>query len=344
MRRYPLLFVRGAWWHYKMPPPIMLLVLLMPNLGSVFDLLLALASLISVIAFVCNFGYAINEIFDVEEDAKVERDNVASAIGIPRIVLIAALSAVTSTVIAFIAIGTVGAALTACALFISVAYSAPPIRLKERTWLGVLADASAAHVYPALLCIIIASRSQPGALDGKLIAATLIWSLTLGVRGILVHQLLDEELDRASGLNTVVHVHGRDRIIWLVKFIIAPIEIGSLIAIVWLANLGSAFWSVVLAYALVETWKVLAGSRVLLFLRGGSRHVPFLNNSFYEVWGPLAALIESSAYHAAMLTLAVLYVVLFWPRVFAELRAIAQLVYRTAMTLGTWSASRWYGR
>jgi hypothetical protein len=342
MPQIPSFFVRSAWWHYKIPPPIMLLTLLLAHRTDFFGLVVALSSEIAVIALVCNFGYAVNEIFDVEEDARAGRSNIASVTGIYRIAIVAALSAALSVVLAWFAFGIAGVPLTAGALLISLAYSAPPVRLKDRRWLGVVADASAAHLYPALLCFVIASQFR--APEFPIVAASIAWSLALGTRGILLHQLLDDDLDRTAGLTTVVHIHGRKRIIGLIKFGVAPLEIGALLALCWLLEPGPAFWAVIVVYALVEQGKVLSGVRGVLFSSSGGRHVPFLNNSIYEVWGPLAALIAASSTEPAVLILVAVYVVLFWRRVFAEFRASVGMALRLATALGAWSGRRRYGR
>src|SRR5205823_4309031 len=113
------------------------------------DFLLALASLVTVIALVCNFGYAINDLSDVEEDARTGKENAASRLGASGLMLVAFLSAFSSLAIAALAIGEAAAALTLCALLLPLAYSMPPLRIKQRKWMGVIADTLAAHVYPA---------------------------------------------------------------------------------------------------------------------------------------------------------------------------------------------------
>src|ERR1041384_3398777 len=112
MPQTPLFFIRSSWWHYKMPPPIMLLTLMLANRTEVSALAIALALEVIVIALVCNFGYAVNEIFDVDADARSGRSNVASVCGIRRIGAIALLSAAIATALAWSAIGAFGAALT----------------------------------------------------------------------------------------------------------------------------------------------------------------------------------------------------------------------------------------
>jgi 4-hydroxybenzoate polyprenyltransferase len=329
-------FVRpDQWWYYKIPPPIMLLVLLLAGRASGSDFLLALAALVTVIALVCNFGYAINDLFDVEEDARTGKENAVSRLGASGLTFVAVLSAFGSLAIAALAIGEAGAALTLCALLLPLAYSMPPLRIKERKWIGVLADATAAHVYPAILCVVIASQWSGGGLPGTMIVAVVLWSLMLGLRGILSHQLLDADVDRESGLITVVHDHGAGHIVKGLKYGVAPIEIASLITVVLQSNVGAVFWCAVLIYAVTETLRTVAGHRVLLFSKSGSRYVPFLGNNFYQVWGPLAVMADVAAGDRQQLLLPLLFVALFWRRVFGEAKVIAGMARNTVRALGS---------
>jgi len=315
-----MFFVRvRQWWFYKIPPPVMLLTLLLSGRASAIDLLLALACLVIVIVLVCNVGYAFNEQFDVEEDARIAKANVTARVGARHLWLVIALSAVGSLVVAYLAIGASAFVLTLCALFLPLAYSVPPLRLKERKWLGVLADAAAAHVYPALLCLLIAGQRTPYVSSAPLVVTIVLWSLVFGLRGILTHQTVDDDLDRVAGLTSVVHEHGRDAIIKLILRFIVPIEIGCFVLTILQVSPGAAFYSVVCVYLLFEALKVQRRWKSIIFTRGElSAYIPFLNNSFYEVWGPLGAALDVAARDWVLLVLLPILIVLFWPRFHVE--------------------------
>lgn len=213
--------------------------------------------------------------------------------------------------------------LTLCALLLSFAYSVPPLRLKERGWLGVLADAMAAHVYPALLCLLIAAPRAPYGLSKPLAVTVLLWSLAFGLRGFLTHLVLDDELDRDSGLRTVVHDHGRDFTINLLLRCIAPLEIGCFIFVILQAPPGIIFYAVVCVYLLFEALKMHWCWKSIIFTRDKpTSYIPFLNNSFYEVWGPLGAALAVAANDWHSLLLPPALVGLFWSRVRAEWKTV----------------------
>jgi 4-hydroxybenzoate polyprenyltransferase len=318
-----IFFIRVRdWWFYKMPPPIMLLTMLAGHVPAI-DLLLALASLVVVIALACNLGYALNELFDVEEDTKKGKPNVTAHTGPRNLWFIAGMSAAGSLLAGFTCIGGAAVILTLCSQLLSLAYSAPPLRLKERKWLGVLADAMGAHVYPAMLCLLIAARWAPDG-PGELFTGTvLLWSLAFGLRGILSHLTLDDELDRAAGLTTVVHDHGRESTVNLLLRFIAPLEIGCFILVVLQVSPGMIFYAVICIYLLFEALKVYWRWKSIIFTRDTlSNYIPFLNNSFYEVWGPLGAASAAAANDWNMLLLPPILVLLFWSRICVEWKMI----------------------
>jgi hypothetical protein len=302
---------------------------------GVSQLFLALTSLLIIISLVANFGYVLNELSDVDEDARVKRLNITAFAGAARLWTIAVICVVGSLSLAWYWIGWTGLILTAGVLLFPIAYSVRPVRLKERKWFGILADTCAAHVYPVLLCVMVGSQTQEQ-ISGTLFVVLLLWSFMLGLRGILVHQLVDEELDRAGGLRTVIHDHGRNAVIGLVKYLVAPIEIFCLLITVLLSCAGPVFYILSCIYIAYEISKIWAGWHLVLFSRTEAPYVPFLNNGFYEVWGPIAASFDAATHHAALLALPLMFVVLFWSRVITELKMIGALSRDTVRLATAW--------
>jgi hypothetical protein len=77
---------------------------------------------------------------------------------------------------------------------------------------------------------------------------------------------------------------------------------------------------------------------VTVFTRRGQRYLPFVDEGFYKVWGPMAAIATAGLTDAVYLLLLPLYVVLFRPRValeWAQLRttgvAASKYLIRTAV-------------
>ena len=81
-------------------------------------------------------------------------------------------------------------------------YSAPPFRLKKRGFLGVLADACGAHLFPSLF--VVAGTIHALQIQTEWIWLLVIgsWAFLYGLRGILWHQFLDRNNDISIQLNT----------------------------------------------------------------------------------------------------------------------------------------------
>src|SRR5882757_9757810 len=146
-----------AWWYNKVPLSILTFLLLIDGTHLTLTALVAMTGLVFLICSVANYGYAINELFDQDEDHRAGRTNATDAIGNRGMRTIIVGSALTALALASLLAGIIGSALTAGVLLLPLAYSVPPLRLKERAWWGVCADAAAAHVYPAMLALAAVS-------------------------------------------------------------------------------------------------------------------------------------------------------------------------------------------
>jgi 1,4-dihydroxy-2-naphthoate octaprenyltransferase len=104
-------------------------------------------------------------------------------------------------------------------------YSLPPFRLKARGAAGALADACGAHLFPTLVAVVIVVRFAGIEANPVWVAATSLWAFAYGLRGILWHQLLDAEADRAAAVSTFVQRSGRDRAVALARWVIFPVEL-----------------------------------------------------------------------------------------------------------------------
>jgi 4-hydroxybenzoate polyprenyltransferase len=308
-----------AWWFNKVPLSILLVLLLIDGERLTYPTVTAVAAVIAIVCCVANYGYALNELFDVDEDRRGGRANLAATVSRARMWGIIVLSAGCAMVLAALLAGAAGSALTAGELLLPLAYSMPPLRVKERGWLGVLADAVGAHLYPAMLALVVV-RHWSTRSDAALFAvAVAIWSLATGLRGILSHQLQSEEHDRATSLSTIVHRYGHATIERLVVFGILPIEVAAFCAVVLQSHATALFKTAWLLFILYELLKfTLNAFPVVVFKPEGQPYLPFVDEGFYKVWGPLALALDASLSDPFYLILVPLYVLLFRPRVQME--------------------------
>jgi 4-hydroxybenzoate polyprenyltransferase len=315
-----LILVRPrAWWNNKVPLSICVLLLLVDGKPCTVEVLVSLIALVGIVCCVANYGYALNELFDRDEDRRAGRSNAAETASNRRMWSIIVTSAAVALGVAQAAGGVAASLLTVGVLLLPLAYSVPPLRVKERGWAGILADALAAHVYPAVLALVVVSHQLFPVRHALLIVCAAIWSLATGLRGILSHQLQSEDSDRGAGLTTVVHRLGHGRLVRLVVLVILPIEIVSL-AMLLLQSDGTVFLkTIAVTFVLYEFLKFRFNLfPVLVFTRRGQRYLPFVDEGFYKVWGPLALVVDAAFSDFLYLSLVPAFVLLFRPRITHE--------------------------
>ncbi|MEA3151362.1 MAG: hypothetical protein QOD56_2301 [Gammaproteobacteria bacterium] len=337
----PRYLVRArAWWFNKVPLSITLLLLLLDGTALT---VLAVISVVLVVLTVCavgNYGYALNDLYDVEEDARARRSNAVGALGRRRVTMIVVTSALAAGLLATIAAGAWGAALTFIELLLPLIYSVPPLRIKERKWLGLAADALAAHIYPAALALLTVSHLEVLRLPALLSACALTWSAAVGIRGILSHQLHTAERDRQGGLATVVHQFGPSPLERFIAFVLLPIEVAGFVGAVAVCGGGPILWGFGTLYLACETFRTIHGGFVVTALRPeGQRYLPFVEESFYKAWGPIVLALDAARVDLSFLMFIPLYAWLFKPHLLAEASRIRDLarafLSRTASPDGT---------
>jgi 4-hydroxybenzoate polyprenyltransferase len=308
-----------AWWYNKMPLAVLLLLLLIDGKPFTFSVVAALVGLLGTVCSIANFAYALNELFDLDEDAKIGRTNAAAQNTRRWMWIVIVCSALFALGFAASVAGTAGFWLTALELLLPLAYSVPPLRFKQREWAGIFADAIAAHVYSAVLTLVILWHQGLREPDLRIVIPVLLWAAATGLRGILSHQLQSEENDRRAGLSTVVHRLGAERLVALVVNVILPVEILSFCAVLLECD-GTAFlMCIVILFMLYEWLKLrLNAYPVITFTKTGQAYIPFVDEGLYKVWGPLALALDASLIDLRYLALAPLFFLVFRPRIDQE--------------------------
>jgi len=174
-------------------------------------------------------------------------------------------------------------------------YSLPPVRLKARGFLGLLADASGAHLFPTLLVVSLVHRWRAEPVEAVWFAAVAVWSLCLGLRGNLWHQLSDLPNDEKTGLRTFARRHKITRLNRLGNFVIFPAEAAAFAVMLW--RLGSPLAFVLLGlYALLE-WSRSSWWKMNLVIVAPKERFHIVMLEYYEAFFPLAVLLASAAAH-----------------------------------------------
>ena len=216
-------------WNYKAPLLIALPYLTIA-LGRVpWDRALpgTLAALCTI-AGIAGVAYFINDLGDVRADLLAGKDNAVAGMDWRQ-------RALTLTVFLAAALGPwlylpftrTSALLLAAEFGLFVIYCFPPFRLKERGFLGVIADAAYAHTLPAVLAVLTFSymASEPIADLAALLLALAGWQFALGMRNIVLHQLQDHDADVAAGSRTLAVTLGPERLAAILRRALVPFEI-----------------------------------------------------------------------------------------------------------------------
>jgi 1,4-dihydroxy-2-naphthoate octaprenyltransferase len=168
-------------------------------------------------------------------------------------------------------------------------YSLPPIRLKARGAGGVLTDASGAHLFPTLLAVAIVFRATGTSPSPVWLAATSLWALAYGLRGILWHQLLDAEADRTAAVRTFVVASGREHVVRLARGFVFPVELCAFAVV--LSQMPTYLPMLFLVpYALLVKQRMRVFRQDAVIVEPRSRHLIILQE-YYDLFLPAALLL-----------------------------------------------------
>lgn len=227
------------WGQSKIPFYLAATIFLAPEVGR-----LQIIEILAMIAALASFGYGLNEIADRSSDARAGQHNFAAELAPADQYLFPLLTAGLAVVLSLL-VGSDGA--TACfvlaCLAISVAYSASPLRLKERGLPGLFAAALAQWSLP----VFAVAASEPVGWSSPEAVILAALGLALGVRWMCIHQVQDQWADRVAGVRTYGAL-GRPLLKIVVLSLITEI--------------------VLLALLFLSTWPALRGAAAALLIWG----------------------------------------------------------------------------
>lgn len=209
-------------------------------------------------------------------------------------------------------------------------YSIPPFRFKGRGIVGVVADAAGAHLFPALVAVLLALRAAGQAVDPVWIGAVAAWALGCGLRGILWHQIHDLDYDRRAGVRTFVLRHSRRAGTRLADWVALPLEAIGLAVLLWRMQslVALTFLLLYAVYAALRR-KLWAIPIVVAAPRERWRE-------YYLVLFPLGILISSMLRHPVDGAVLVAHLLLFpGPAIWFAMQA--NCLARDALQVRSWS-------
>lgn len=217
-------------------------------------------------------------------------------------------------------------------------YSLPPVRLKARGLAGMLADASGAHMLPALVAALLVFRAVGVRPDGRWLTTAALWAGAYGLRGILWHQLADRDNDDAAGVRTFAQRHSRVRLVAFARWCVFPVEVSALAVLLWL--IGEPLPVFALAAYLLLVWRKVARWNMAAVLVEVQPRYLILMADYYQVFLPLALLLASTLRLSEDLWVLVAHLLLFRSRTLTVLEESWRLRHTLRRSAGGARQSR----
>ncbi|MDB5705308.1 MAG: hypothetical protein JWN66_2424 [Sphingomonas bacterium] len=319
----------GDWWDFKLVPILMLFYASAVRLDvPIASLWLSLVSLLGALVPGAIYVSLINDLTDLAEDRAAGKPNRLE--GGKRFRAVAGILACLAAGAGFAALWRNDMLLLCLyggAWLSFTLYSAPPIRLKVRGFAGLVADSAGANLFPGVLAAALATRGAGAAQDPLWLATAGCWIFAYGIRGILWHELVDAEADRAAGVGTFVLRHGSRGATILGKGVALPVELAALAWMLWqvaaLAPIPALALYAWLVYARIRWFRLEA-----TLLEPKPRDI-FIPQEYYDLFLPLALLVGSALRHPADLAVVAAQLLLF-PRRAAHLLVQIRRLYHRA--------------
>lgn len=304
------------WWNYKIPPLFgfafcMIYIHNDPFHEGIVDLGLFLLWLLGA----AGFGYYTNDVFDIGEDRKAGKENKsASHPGWLRLLISLALAALALAPWSLLSWQPLALALAGGHLLLFVLYSAPPIRLKERGFAGILADGAYAHAIPT--AIILSSylmRNESGHIE-LVFGLAIAWQWLVGLRNIFLHQWKTAGRDQVAGTQTWVLSKGKNSTQKIAALTLLPLELVALTGLLGLLALHFQNYFpgylllIILGIGICNALKYQYFYKTDLRL---PRNLMHLLNDLYEEWLPALMLVFLWSKNGDYLLVVGIYFILF---------------------------------
>ncbi|MDX1932127.1 MAG: hypothetical protein SFU56_05950 [Capsulimonadales bacterium] len=192
---------------------------------------------------------------------------------------------------------------------IHVAYTLPPIRLKEKGIWGVLCIAAGEHLLAALLATMLILDATGKLLPTVWFVALMVWSAMIGIRSILWHQLCDFVNDRKANSRTFGARYSYDFLKRLGERVIFPVEATAFALMLYLSHNPLA-WAILAVHLYIEwTWHQFTEANFTLVAPAPNHR--FALFEYYQVFWPLAFVLPGLGRDSGALPLLALQLLLF---------------------------------
>jgi 4-hydroxybenzoate polyprenyltransferase len=303
----------NEWWEYKIVQ-IFAVVYATAAFSGIDAVWLVLFLPLLMLALVPGavFVSVINDLTDLEDDAAAEKPNRMK--DVPRLLAVAIVSVCLIVGIAFsLFLDRISLICYLGAWLSYTLYSLPPVRLKNRGFAGVIADALGANVFPVLFSVSFLVYLADAVIDWTWFIVIGAWSLMWGMRGIIWHQIKDAENDAISETRTFVRLSGESRAVKFVHFLIFPLEVIALTLVILLIA-GAVPFAALILYLFVVWIRYTVWEIEFSLVKSSGRYRIFLEE-YYSMFLPLSLLFSALLTRTDAWPLFVFHLVLFPDRI-----------------------------
>ncbi len=194
--------IRWKEWNTSKLPLIFLVLyyLIAINKNFSYTSLLLFFNFVAFICLYASFGYMINDFSDIEVDKKADKNKAIAQIS-PRAAKLVLFSIFLLGMVISLPfwLYNTDVLISLISMYLlSAFYSLPPVRFKERYWIGITVASITQRVFPALLCFVIFRYFS---WDSFLF---LLLFFMIGIRWIIVHQIKDYKNDLKANVKTFI--------------------------------------------------------------------------------------------------------------------------------------------
>lgn len=299
------------WWHYKTPAALAgsmtaaFVAGATPEQSATAMLWLVLTGLVGGV-----FASVFNDLMDFRSDWEAGKVTGVMTFHKPgRLWWLAGIVAATVGLIGLLGPLPRGQAWFAVLALVHVAYTMPPIRLKDRGIWGVLCIAAGEHLLASMIGLGLVTDITGKSLPLPWCVALVLWSLAFGVRSILWHQIKDSGNDREANAGTFGARFDAPVLRSIGERWVFPVELAAaVVCAVWMRTPWVAWMA--LAHVAVEwlRWKYLEANWTIVAPASNQR---FALLDWAIVFWPLAALLAMIERDGRSWALLVGYGVLF---------------------------------
>lgn len=285
----------SEWFFSKIPMLMGLIYLSLFSASSLFDtatLKLILLLLCTSIGF-ASVGYWINDWFDRTKDRIAGKTNLfngkKTAVG--GFMLVSFIMAICPW--GFLEGSWQIYTLLGVQAGMFVVYAAPPLRIKERGWLGIFTDSLYSSVVPALILLMAVKLHCEQTLSIDLWELMLLVYFSLsGIRKIIAHQLLDADDDKKSGTQTLAVQIGTAKLDGINKRVVVLLELVSFtVMAVFIAPLSVKLALGIVLFLILRLTFSPIGEGIIKYHPEGSKLVNRSLNASQEIDLPLLTLV-----------------------------------------------------